>query len=167
MSDVKNGPVEELPHGEDGREERRDFLAQAAFWTAAGTLGFAGVGILRMPMPGVLPGRAGAIKIGMPGDYPVSSEPVRVPGQNLFLVHDREGFWAVSAVCTHLGCIVAQGAEGFACPCHGSRFAPDGKVIQGPAPSPLRWYELSLAADGQLLVNTAKAVAPGTKYPLA
>jgi cytochrome b6-f complex iron-sulfur subunit len=152
---------------QEGIDERRDFLTRAAFWTTAGTLGLAALGILRMPMPGVLPGRAGAIKIGMPGDYPVSSDPVRVAGQNLFVVHDTDGFWAVSAICTHLGCIVADNGNGFACPCHGSRFSRDGKVLQGPAPSPLRWYELSLAADGQLLVNTAKTVPAGSKYALA
>ena len=46
----------------------------------------------------------------------------------------------VSARCTHLGCIVEwNGAErSWDCPCHASRFAPDGSVLQGPAVSPLR-----------------------------
>jgi Rieske Fe-S protein len=150
-----------------GDEQRRDFLARAAFWTTAGTLAFAAVGILRMPKPGVLPGKSSSIKIGPPGDYPVSPDPVRVPGQNLFIVHDSDGFWAVSAVCTHLGCIVAQAGRGFACPCHGSKFAATGKVVQGPAPSPLAWFELSLGPDGQMVVDTAKTVPVGTKYRLA
>lgn len=166
MNQVPDSPASTpTSDGEQGHD-RRDLLAQAAFWTTVGTLGFAGAGIVRMPMPGVVPGRSGAIKIGLPGDYPVSNEPLRVVGQNLFIVHDSEGFWACSAVCTHLGCIVAPSGDGYVCPCHGSRFGRDGRVLQGPAPSGLRWYELTLAADGQLLVNTAKAVAAGTKYPL-
>jgi cytochrome b6-f complex iron-sulfur subunit len=146
---------------------RRDFLDRAAWWTAAGTLGFAAVGIARMPMPGVLPGKSSAVKIGPLGDYPVGNEPVRVPGQNLFVQHGQEGFSAMSAVCSHLGCIVAATPEGFACPCHGSRFGRDGKVTQGPAPSPLSWYEVSLASDGQVVVDTKKTVPAGTKFKLA
>lgn len=147
-------------------ENRRDFLADAAFWATAGTLGFAALGVTRMPMPGVTPGQAAALKIGPPGDYPVTGEPVRVPGQNLFVVHDAGGFWAVSAICSHLGCIVAGTPDGFGCPCHGSRFAPNGRVVQGPAPSPLSWFELSLAPDGQLVVHTDKTVPVGTRFQL-
>lgn len=145
-------------------EERRDFLASAAFWTTAGALGFATLGIARMPKPGVFPGQSSEIKIGLPGEYPVSSEPQRVPGQNLFVLHDAAGFGVVAAICSHLGCVVAPEADGFSCPCHGSRFAKDGLVVQGPAPSPLAWYELSLAPDGQLVVDTRKTVAVGTKF---
>ncbi len=148
-------------HDED--TPRRDFLASAAFWTTAGTLGFAALGMTRMPMPGVLPGPSSQVKIGLPGEYPVSSEPLRVPGLNLFVVHDEEGFAVIAAICTHLGCIVNQSSTGFDCPCHGSRFARDGKVIQGPAPSPLAWFEVSLAPDGQLVVDTRKTVPVGTK----
>lgn len=152
---------------DEASDDRRDFLGDAAKWTTAATLGFAALGIARMPKPGVMPGKSSEIKIGPLGDYPVSSDPVRVAGQNLFILHDLEGFAAFSAVCSHLGCIVSATLEGFACPCHGSRFARDGKVTQGPAPSPLSWYEMTLAPDGQIVVDAKKTVPVGTKFPLA
>ena len=151
----------------DEAEPRRDFLGKAAFWTTAGTLGFAALGISRMPMPGVFPGQSSQLKIGMPGEYPVSNDPIRVPGQNLYILHEHDGFAALAALCPHLGCIVAATSDGFDCPCHGSKFSRDGRVSRGPARSALAWYALDLAPDGQLIVNTKKTVPVGTKQHLA
>lgn len=52
---------------------------------------------------------------------------------------DRGGLHAVSAVCTHMGCLVAfnNAERTWECPCHGSRFGIDGGVLQGPALEPL------------------------------
>lgn len=57
-------------------------------------------------------------------------------GEQIAVYKDEKGeIQAVSAVCTHMGCIVGWNNEAktWDCPCHGSRFDPTGKVIQGPA----------------------------------
>lgn len=48
-------------------------------------------------------------------------------------------YFALNAVCTHLGCVVPwnKAANKFICPCHGSQYAPSGAVVRGPAPLPL------------------------------
>jgi menaquinol-cytochrome c reductase iron-sulfur subunit len=57
------------------------------------------------------------------------------------------GITAFSPSCTHLGCAYRWEStkEEFLCPCHGSRFAMDGKVLGGPAPRPLDRYEVKIA----------------------
>ena len=66
---------------------------------------------------------------------------IRVRGEQWAVYRDEAGtLQALSARCTHLGCIVRfNDAEGaWECPCHGSRFDVDGSVIQGPANKPLQ-----------------------------
>ncbi|MFE6223149.1 FAD-dependent oxidoreductase [Streptomyces sp. NPDC057854] len=65
---------------------------------------------------------------------------VRHGGKPCAVHRDDEGaLHAVSAVCTHLGCLVAfnPAERTWECPCHGSRFDPDGRILQGPALHPL------------------------------
>ncbi|MGI3197951.1 FAD-dependent oxidoreductase [Streptomyces sp. GLT-R25] len=65
---------------------------------------------------------------------------VRTGGRQCAVHRDENGsLHAVSARCTHLGCIVAfnRAEQAWECPCHGSRFAPDGQILQGPAVQPL------------------------------
>jgi len=58
-------------------------------------------------------------------------------------------FVALSAVCTHLGCVVAwqEQAGEFLCPCHGGRFSAEGQVLGGPPPSPLESLAVELDGD--------------------
>lgn len=62
-------------------------------------------------------------------------------------------FLALSAVCTHLGCIVkwVDASQEFLCPCHGGRFSPAGQVLGGPPPKPLETYTVSLEGDEILI----------------
>lgn len=85
-----------------------------------------------------------------------------------YVIHQKEGFHAMSSICTHLGCITRYRAdEGIiACPCHGSRYALDGTVIHGPAPRHLPWYEMELDPKGDIEVDTGAVVKQGTIYKL-
>ena len=78
------------------------------------------------------------------------------PGRNVAVFRDAEGVFAVSTVCTHLGCIVKPGPEGFDCPCHGSRFDLTGRRLGGPATEGLRSLNLSPAKEpGKIDIDLA------------
>jgi cytochrome b6-f complex iron-sulfur subunit len=117
----------------------------------------------RLPVPRVLPEPGSRFRIGRPEEFSPGSTRILVE-RNVRVVATARGVAALSLVCTHLGCIVAESPEGFKCPCHGSRFDSTGNVLGGPAPRPLRWLEVSRAADGSLLVDAKKEVPQGTFY---
>ena len=65
----------------------------------------------------------------------------------------EDTFSALNAVCTHEGCTVSRfAAPLFVCPCHGSRYALDGAVVQGPAPAALPRYRADFS-NGLLTVT--------------
>jgi len=69
---------------------------------------------------------------------------IELEGKKVAAYRDESGVVTLrSAICTHMGCIVAWNTEErtWDCPCHGSRFQPDGRVISGPAESPLSKIE--------------------------
>jgi glycine/D-amino acid oxidase-like deaminating enzyme/nitrite reductase/ring-hydroxylating ferredoxin subunit len=71
---------------------------------------------------------------------PSQSGVVKMKGEPVAVYRDEGGqLHAVSAACTHMGCMVSWNAtdRSWDCPCHGSRFGVDGRVIHGPATSPL------------------------------
>ena len=66
---------------------------------------------------------------------------------------------AVSAICTHTGCLVQRAANGFGCPCHKSDFDEEGKPTSGPAPRPLDRLETKI--DGERLKLRFVKFRPG------
>lgn len=67
---------------------------------------------------------------------PGEGKTLKVDGERLAAYRDEQGHvHLVSSVCTHMGCIVHwnDAEKTWDCPCHGSRFATDGKVLEGPA----------------------------------
>ena len=74
------------------------------------------------------------------------------------IAHDQSGFYALIAVCTHLGCTpnYLAAENKFKCPCHGSGFRLTGINFEGPAPRPLERAAIGLADDGQILVDKSQ-----------
>lgn len=103
------------------------------------------------------------IALGDPRRFPVDTYTF-LPDHNLFVYRDHEGIKAVSAVCTHLGCILNKSSEGFECPCHGSCYDLKGEVLSGPAPRNLAWYRVGRKPDGALYVDPGTTVGPQEKY---
>jgi len=76
--------------------------------------------------------------------------------QRVWIVRKEDGtFYALLAICTHLGCTPNWFASDnkFKCPCHGSGFKRDGTNFEGPAPRPLDRIRISLTPEGLLLVD--------------
>lgn len=91
--------------------------------------------------------------LGSASDYPLDSR-TEIPQAQAVLLHDDTGFTALSLVCPHLGCTVRLEADGYACPCHGSRFNTDGSVQNGPASQPMHALEVEETAEGNLILHT-------------
>lgn len=68
-------------------------------------------------------------------------------GAAAVLVRRRGELIALSAVCTHLGCIVQweKDKESFLCPCHAGRYTAEGAVMSGPPPKPLSRLPFAVA----------------------
>ena len=137
---------------------RRGFLK----WTTVGWVAFSAactsslVATARFLFPNVLFEPPQAFKAGFPSEYTVGEVDTRWKDAfAVWIVRNPEGFYALIAVCTHLGCspnwLAAENK--FKCPCHGSGFYKTGVNFEGPAPRPLERARIVLADDGQILVD--------------
>jgi cytochrome b6-f complex iron-sulfur subunit len=138
---------------------RREILNRIGWVAALGTFGGLAGGSVRYVIPNVLYEPPLAFKIGRPQDYPEGLD--YLDDKRIFVIRQENKIKVVSAVCTHLGCSVqwAQERNRFECPCHGSLFNARGQVTAGPAQNPLLWYEVTLTADGRLLVDESRPVS--------
>jgi len=131
---------------------RRDFLKILT----NGLLGISGLlgagGLLRFLGYTGEPVQPEIYDLGPPEDFPPGSRTL-VAENRFLLVHDQQGFTAISTNCTHLGCRLVPGPEGFACPCHGSQFDPQGNVRKGPAVDALESQTLEPDESGHLILQ--------------
>jgi cytochrome b6-f complex iron-sulfur subunit len=140
---------------------RREFFPWlGAAWAVYTASFLAALGAMtRFMFPNVLFEPAMSFKAGFPEEFSVGSVDERFKEKyGVWLVRIEEGIYALSTVCTHLGCTPNWlSNEGkFKCPCHGSGFYMTGINFEGPAPRPLERYRVVLGEDGQVLVDKTK-----------
>ena len=108
---------------------RRDFMGRLS-WT--GFMAFTGMGLLafvRSAFPRVLFVPPSSFKAGLPSDYTIGEVSERFKKEHrVWIIRESDGFYALFAKCTHLGCTPRwlKIEEKFKCPCHGSGFRQSG-----------------------------------------
>ena len=93
--------------------------------------------------------------LGLASAVPVGGGMVFTDAKVVVTQPAKGEYKAFSAVCTHVGCLCNQVANGtINCPCHGSKFKiTDGSVVAGPAPSPLPSVPITVTASGGIYLT--------------
>jgi cytochrome b6-f complex iron-sulfur subunit len=155
---VRKPKQDKAPEVDPGiwRINRRNFFSLAGWAAFFVFLATSTVGALRFMFPRVLFEPPSAFKAGLPDDYLIGEVSEKYKDEfRVWIVRDVDGIYALSAICTHLGCTPRwlEAENKFKCPCHGSGFRRTGINFEGPAPRPLERLKVSLASDGQILVD--------------
>lgn len=163
-SDKKNNPSvtpvssDPLQNLANAPIDRRTFIKWSAVgWTAfVAALGGYGSMIARYLFPNVLFEPVQSFRAGFPDEYQIGEVSERWKDKyGIWLVRDDEKIYALSTVCTHLGCTPnwLPNDNKFKCPCHGSGFYTTGIHFEGPAPRPLERFKIYLADNGEIIVD--------------
>jgi len=143
-----------------GRMDRRQLLV------LVGASAGAAAAVVALPACGPATGSppTGPVTVGNISALPVGAMLVM---SNVVVARDAGGVYAMSAVCTHEGCLLNESSEtiaaGLSCPCHGSTFDGAGNVTRGPARAPLQHYAVTVGADGSLTVDGNQPVPASTR----
>ena len=141
--------------------DRRSFIKWSSFGWAAfiAVLGGYGSLVVRYLFPNVLFEPKQSFRAGIPDDY-VAGEVSEIFKEKygVWIVREPDKIYALATVCTHLGCTPnwLSNENKFKCPCHGSGFYKSGVNFEGPAPRPLERYKITLADDGEIVVDKTK-----------
>ena len=163
---------------------RRQFLLIMGWMGAAAATLFGGAETLKFMFPGATLEEPLAFKVNIEPNAIAIGNPVQITAKRVSIVRDDAGIYAVYLICTHLGCTpnytsnvtngtgvsedvakqrgIRRGADalanGWACPCHGSRYFIDSTNFYGPAPRPMDWVDVAVTPDGKLVVDRSKLV---------
>ena len=151
---------------DDAKKQECCNRRQAFIKLGIGGLGIAGGGAAvfgyEFLSPNVLYEPSPITTLGKPEQFAQGSVTAD-PKAGIYVIHGPEGFYALSAICTHLGCLTSWVPElnQIACPCHGSKFNVQGVKTDGPAPQPLAWLHMWISDEGELMVDRSTPVPNG------
>ena len=161
-------PAPPKPAAKETIVTRRSFISWMTLaWTAfTASMLAAATATTRFMFPNVLFEPPPTFKAGYPNEIQVGQVDERFKQRfAVWLVRtafdpyaNAEGIFALSTVCTHLGCTPnwLEAEQKFKCPCHGSGYYKTGVNFEGPTPRPLERFAISLADDGQILVDKSR-----------
>ena len=140
---------------------RRQFLISLALaWaTFAAAVGGGLTALFAFMVPRIDFTRIDVFKVGPPSNFaPNTVDESFKAAHRMWVVNHDSRIFAIQAVCTHLGCTPnwMDSERKFKCPCHGSGYTIDGINFEGPAPFPMRRYEVTLSDDGSIVVNEGR-----------
>lgn len=127
-------------------QSRRTFLASIALLVASATM------LRRFLTPRTKPRRKVVVSVARADIPPLGALVYRE--SRVALMQANGEIYALSLVCTHLGCTLNVTSEKLSCPCHGSEFDRQGMVLKGPADRPLKRLSVELR-DGMVEVVEA------------
>jgi cytochrome b6-f complex iron-sulfur subunit len=136
-----------------GRSSRRRFLGWLGGLTVVSTAAMVMTPVVAFLIPSKsgAAGGGGKVLVGTTADIPAGSGKVVAMGSKpAIVVNTDQGVKAYSAICTHLGCVVAWNdmIGVIQCPCHDGHFNPaTGAVVSGPPPNPLPTINVSVEGD--------------------
>lgn len=145
--------------GEELQLSRRNLFTLAGWGALLAYFATSAIASLRFMFPNIVYERSLKVKLGQISDYAIGSTTFN-DSERVFIIRNQEGIKTISAICTHLGCTVnwSEKNNRFECPCHGSKFNTEGKVVSGPAPKALDWLEVKASPNKRLVVNKGKKV---------
>lgn len=139
---------------------RRRFLGWLLGLSVVSSIGMIVTPVLGFLVPPKTKGGGGGDKVlaGKTADIPAGSGKVVAMGSRpVIVVNAAAGPTAFSAICTHLGCIVAwdETTKQIHCPCHDGVFNPaTGAVVSGPPPAPLPPVRVAVEGDQIFLLTS-------------
>jgi len=152
-------PKQDRPPEQDPgiwRMNRRNLLSDAGWMGFFGFILASTVGALRYMFPRVLFEPPTKFKAGFPQDFVIGEVSEKHKDEKrVWIVREKDGFYALISICTHLGCTPRwlPGESKFKCPCHGSGFYKTGINFEGPAPRPLERAQIGLTDNGEIEID--------------